>query len=53
MKIAISSINGRYDKNHDAIVEVTVSLLSKQDIDVLIGKIKTYPRILDVHRMSN
>ncbi len=53
MKISISSINGRYDKNHDAIVEVTVSLLSKQDIDVLIGKIKTYPRILDVRRMSN
>ncbi len=53
MKLAINAINGRYDKAGDAIVEVTVSLLSKQDVEVLIGKISAHPRILDVHRSSN
>ncbi len=53
MRLTISSINGRYDKNGDAVVEVTVSLMNKQDMEVLIGKIKANPRILDVRRMSN
>ena len=53
MKLSITSINGRYDKNDAAIVEVTVSLLSRQDVEVLIGKIKANEKILDVHRMSN
>ncbi len=53
MKLSISSINGRYDKNGDAIVELTVSLPSKQDVETLLGKIRANPRILDVHRMSN
>ncbi len=53
MKLSITSINGRYDKNNAAIVEVTVSLLSKQDVEVLIGKIMNRAGIRDVHRMSN
>ncbi len=53
MKLSLTSINGRYDKNNDAIVEVTVSLLTKQDIEILIDKIRSHPRILDVRRMSN
>ncbi len=53
MKLSISSINGRYDKNGDAIVEVTVSLLDKNDVDVLISKIRGCARIIDVRRMSN
>ena len=53
MKLEISSINGRYDKNNSAIVEVSVSLTNRQDVEVLIGKIRQHPKILDVHRMAN
>ncbi len=53
MKLSISSINGRYDKNHDAIVEFTVSLLDKNDLEILIGKITNHARIIEVRRMSN
>ncbi len=53
MKLSISSINGRYDKNNDAIVEVTVSLPGKKDVEVLIDKINSCPRIFDVRRMAN
>ncbi len=53
MKLSLTSINGRYDKNGDAIVEVTVSLLSKQDVEILIGKLRGYPRIIDVRRTNN
>lgn len=53
MKLEISSINGRYDKNNSAIVEVGVSLTNRQDVEVLIGKIRQHPKILDVHRMAN
>ena len=49
----ITSINGRYDKNGSAIVDVTVSLLSRQDVEVLIGKIRAHAKILDVRRMAN
>ena len=53
MKLELSSINGRYDKNNSAIVEVSVSLTNRQDVEVLIGKLRQHEKILDVHRMSN
>ena len=53
MKLEISSINGRYDKNNSAIVEVSVALTNRQDVEVLIGKIRQHPKILDVHRTAN
>ena len=53
MKLSITSINGRYDKNNSAIVEVTVSLTGKQYVDVLIKKIKSHAKIIDVRRLSN
>ncbi len=53
MKLSITSINGRYDKNDDAIVEVTVSLTNRQDVEVLIKKILSHAKIYDVRRMSN
>jgi GTP pyrophosphokinase len=52
MKLAITSINGRYDKAGDAIVEVTVSLTNRQDVEVLIKKIKSHAKIYDVRRLS-
>ncbi len=53
MKLELTSINGRYDKNNSAIVEVSVSLTNRQDVEVLIGKIRQRERILDVHRLAN
>ncbi len=53
LKLAIISINGRYDKAGDAIVEVTVSLTNRQDVEVLIKKIKAHAKIYDVRRMAN
>ena len=51
MKLEITSINGRYDKNNSAVVDVSVSLTNKQDVEILIKKIKAHsPRILDVRR---
>lgn len=52
MKLSITSINGRYDKNGAAVVDVTVSLTSRNDVDVLIKKIKSHAKILDVRRTS-
>ncbi len=53
MKLSLTSINGRYDKNGDALVEVTVSLLSKQDIEVIISRLSSRDKIVSVRRMSN
>ena len=53
MKLSITAINGRSDKAGGAIVEVTVSLMSREDVEVLIGKIKNNPRIREVHRLSS
>ncbi|MGN1077628.1 MAG: RelA/SpoT family protein [Candidatus Gallimonas sp.] len=53
MKLEITSINGRYDKNNCAIVDVTVSLTNRQDVEVLIRKIKSHAGILDVRRTAN
>ncbi len=53
MKLSITSINGRYDKSGDAIVEFTVSLTNRQDVDLLIKKIWSHAKIYDVRRMAN
>ena len=53
MKLEITSINGRYDKNNSAIVEVSVSLTNLKDVEVLIKKIKSHAKIIDVRRTSN
>ncbi len=53
MKLSITSINGRYDKSNAAIVEVTVTLMGREDAEVFMGKLKMHGRIIDVHRLSN
>ncbi len=53
MKLSLASINGRYDKHNDAIVEFTVSLNSVQDVEVLIGKIKAGEKVIDARRLSS
>ena len=53
MKLEITSINGRYDKNGLAIVDVTVSLTNRHDVEILINKIKSHAKIVDVRRTAN
>ncbi len=53
MKLELTSINGRYDKNDAAVVDVTVNLTNKQDIEVLIKKLVSREKIVDVRRTSN
>jgi len=53
MKLEITSINGRYDKNGCAIVDVTVSLTNRHDVEILIKKISGHTKILDVRRTAN
>lgn len=53
MKLSITSINGRYDKNNNAIIDVTVSLTNRQDVEVLIKKIMSHSKIIDVRRSAN
>ena len=50
LKLELASINGRYDKNGNAIVDVSVSLTNRQDVEVLIKKVLSHQHIIDVHR---
>ena len=50
MKLEITSINGRYDKNKSAVVDVSVTLNNTQDVEVLIKKIKSNAHIIEVRR---
>lgn len=50
MKLSITSVNGRIDRNGDAILEASVSLSDVSELDLLIKKMLTDKRIYDVHR---
>lgn len=53
MKLAITAVNGRIDKNHDAILEASISLGDIAEVDQLIKKMKLDRRIYDVHRITS
>lgn len=53
LKLELTSVNGRYDRNNAAIIEVTVNLTNRQDVEILMKKIKSHAKIIDVHRTSN
>ena len=40
MKLSIMAINGRIDKNHDAILEASISLADISEVDLLIKKMQ-------------
>jgi len=52
MKLVITSINGRIDKNSNAVIDITIKLNTKQEMDLLITKIKADDRIIDVFRTT-
>jgi GTP pyrophosphokinase len=52
LKLSISAVNGRIDKNGDAVLEATISLTDSSEMDTLIKKIQADKRIYEVYRTS-
>ena len=53
MKLSITAVNGRIDKNHDAVLEASVSLTDISDVDMLLKKLRADKRIYEVHRITS
>ena len=53
LKLAITAVNGRIDKNHDAILEASISLTDISEVDLLIKKMQADKRIYQVHRITS
>ena len=52
LKLSITAVNGRIDKNGDAILDASVSLADISEVDMLIKKMLADKRIYDVHRIT-
>ena len=52
LNLDITSVNGRVDKNKVAIIELTVRLAKRQDLDNLVARLRSDPRVIDVFRTA-
>ena len=53
LKLSITAVNGRIDKNHDAVLEASISLTDISEVDLLIKKMQLDKRIYEVHRITS
>ncbi len=53
MRLSIAAVNGRIDKNHDAILEASISFSDITEVDHLIKKMQSDKRIYEVHRITS
>ncbi|MBO5327996.1 MAG: bifunctional (p)ppGpp synthetase/guanosine-3',5'-bis(diphosphate) 3'-pyrophosphohydrolase [Clostridia bacterium] len=53
MKLSITLINGRLNKDKQAVFDINVKLNKRSDIDLLITRLKKDSRIIDVYRTNN
>ena len=53
MKLSITAVNGRIDKNNDAVLEASISLADVSEVDMLVKKMLADKRIYDVHRITS
>ncbi|MBE7077605.1 MAG: bifunctional (p)ppGpp synthetase/guanosine-3',5'-bis(diphosphate) 3'-pyrophosphohydrolase [Clostridiales bacterium] len=53
LKLSITAVNGRIDKNHDAVLEASISLTDISEVDLLIKKMQSDKRIYEVHRITS
>ena len=53
LKLSITMVNGRMDKNHDAVLEASISLADISEVDLLIKKMQADKRIYKVHRITS
>ncbi len=52
MKLSITAVNGRIDKNGDAVLEASISLTDISEVDLLFKKMQADKRIYEVHRTT-
>ncbi|MCD8039914.1 MAG: bifunctional (p)ppGpp synthetase/guanosine-3',5'-bis(diphosphate) 3'-pyrophosphohydrolase [Clostridia bacterium] len=52
MHLYVTQLNGRLDKNKQAVVDLNVRLNRRSDLDLLINHLKKDKRIIDVYRTS-
>lgn len=52
MRLMITGVNSRFDKNKDAVIEANIRLNGKEDIDLLIKKIRADECITEVFRTA-
>ena len=50
MRLMMTAVNTRIDKNNDAVIEANIRLNGKEDIDLLIRKLRSDERISEVYR---
>jgi len=53
LKLSFSVVNGRMDKNRDAVLEASISLTDIAEVDMLIKKLQADKRIYEVHRITS
>ena len=53
LKLSITAVNGRIDKNGDAVLEASISLTDIAEVDMLIKKMQADKRIYEVHRITS
>ena len=53
LKLSITAVNGRIDKNGDAVLESSISLTDIAEVDMLIKKMQADKRIYEVHRITS
>lgn len=53
MHLSLQQIVGRLDKNKQTVVDISVRLNKRSDLDLLINHIRRDKRIIDVYRTSN
>ena len=53
LKLSITAVNGRIDKNNDAILEAQISLSDISEVELLIKKLQADKRIYEVHRITS
>ena len=53
LKLSITAINGRIDKNRDAVIEASISLADISEVGLLIKKMQSDRRIYEVHRITS
>ncbi len=53
LRLSITAVNGRIDKNHDAVLEASISLTDISEVDLLIKKMQADKRIYEVHRITS
>ena len=53
LKLSITAINGRLDKNRSAVLDASISISDGNEVEMLIKKLQADNRIYEVHRTTS